>query len=82
MDGVDLELTGFEFDIVMTLIRNSGKVMDRKSLSRIVAGNELPMTTRRMDMKISQIRRKFGSREFMIRTVWGVGYEFVTLEKS
>jgi hypothetical protein len=28
MDGVALELTGFEFDIVMTLIRNSGKVVD------------------------------------------------------
>ena len=82
MDGVDLELTGFEFDIVMALIRNSGKVMDRKTLSRIVAGDELPNTTRRMDMKISQIRRKFGEREFMIRTVWGAGYEFVTLEKS
>ena len=82
MDGVDLELTGFEFDIVMALIRNSGKVMDRQTLSRIVAGDELPNTTRRMDMKISQIRRKFGEREFMIRTVWGAGYEFVTLEKS
>lgn len=82
MDGVDLELTGFEFDIVMALIRNSGKVMDRQTLSKIVAGDELPNTTRRMDMKISQIRRKFGSREFMIRTVWGAGYEFVTLEKS
>ena len=82
MDGVDLELTGFEFDIVMALIRNSGKVMDRKTLSKIVAGDELTNTTRRMDMKISQIRRKFGSREFMIRTVWGAGYEFVTLEKS
>jgi len=82
MDGVDLDLTGFEFDIVMTLIRNSGKVMDRKTLSRLVIGDELPKTTRRMDMKISQIRRKFGSRDFMIRTVWGVGYEFVTLEKS
>ena len=79
---MDLELTGFEFDIVMALIRNSGKVMDRKTLSKIVAGDELTNTTRRMDMKISQIRRKFGSREFMIRTVWGAGYEFVTLEKS
>jgi len=82
MDGVDLELTGFEFDIVMELFRNSGKVMDRQTLSKIVAGDELPNATRRMDMKISQIRRKFGSREFMIRTVWGAGYEFVPLEKS
>ena len=56
--------------------------MDRQTLSRIVAGDELPNTTRRMDMKISQIRRKLGEREFMIRTVWGAGYEFVTLEKS
>lgn len=82
MDGVDLELTGLEFDIVMALIRNSGKVMGRKALSRLVIGDEPPGMTRRMDMKISQIRKKFGSRDFMIRTVWGVGYEFVTLEKS
>lgn len=82
MDGVDLELTGLEFDILMALIRSSGQVMDRKTLSKTVLGNELPKTTRRIDMKISQIRKKLGSLEGMVRTVWGVGYEFVSLEQS
>ena len=77
-----VELTDMEFDLLITLIRHSGEVVDRSSLARTLLGNTLPASNRNIDMKISQIRRKFGHYESMIRTVWGVGYEYVPIQHS
>ena len=77
-----VELTDMEFDLLITLIRHSGEVVDRSSLARTILGNTLPASNRNIDMKISQIRKKFGHDESMIRTVWGVGYEYVPIQHS
>jgi DNA-binding response OmpR family regulator len=82
MGEVDLDLTPLEFDVVMILIRNSGTVVDRKTISRMIYKNELNASTRRIDMKINHIRKKLGDQSEMIRTVWGVGYEFIPKAQS
>jgi DNA-binding response OmpR family regulator len=66
----------------MILIRNSGTVVDRKTISRMIYKNELNASTRRIDMKINHIRKKLGDHSEMIRTVWGVGYEFIPRAQS
>lgn len=82
MNETKVELTDMEFDLLITLIRHSGEVVDRSSLARTILGNTLPASNRNIDMKISQIRKKFGNYESMIRTVWGVGYEYVPIQHS
>ena len=82
MNETKVELTDMEFDLLITLIRHSGEVVDRSSLARTILGNTLPASNRNIDMKISQIRKKFGHDESMIRTVWGVGYEYVPIQHS
>lgn len=80
INEIKIELTGMEFDLLVSLIRHSEEVVDRSTLARIMLGNTLPASNRNIDMKISQIRKKFGKYESMIRTVWGVGYEFVPIQ--
>ena len=80
-----------EFEIMLVLIRNSGRVVDRKTISRIISGFDRQTSTRTfdrqastraIDVRISHIRKKMGDLEGMIRTVWGVGYEFVVVQES
>jgi two-component system response regulator CpxR len=78
----EIDLTDMEFDVLVSLIRHSGEVVDRTTLARIMFGNVLPSSNRNIDMKISQIRKKLGHYDSMIRTVWGGGYEFVPIQKS
>ena len=65
------------------LYMNETKVeLTDMELARTILGNTLPASNRNIDMKISQIRKKFGHDESMIRTVWGVGYEYVPIQHS
>lgn len=86
-----INLTEMEFEIMLVLIRNSGRVVDRKTISRIISGFDRQTSTRTfdrqastraIDVRISHIRKKMGDLEGMIRTVWGVGYEFVVVQES
>ena len=77
LDGKDLNLTEFEFEILSALVSNSGKPLDRKSIYQHVAGYEFEFNSRNMDVKVAHLRKKLGKWHGMIRTVWGVGYEIV-----
>ena len=82
LDETKVDLTETEFEILLILIRNSGRVVDRKPILRIISGFDQQASTRSVDVRISHIRKKMGRLEGMIRTVWGVGYEFVMVEGS
>ena len=77
LDGKDLNLTEFEFEILSALVSSSGKPLDRKSIYQHVAGYEFEFNSRNMDVKVAHLRKKLGKWHGMIRTVWGVGYEIV-----
>lgn len=67
---------------MLVLIRNSGRVVDRRTISRIINGFDKLAVSSSVDVRISHMRKNLGKLEGMIRTAWGVGYEFVLLEKS
>ena len=79
---VDLRLTVLEFDALMILIRNIGNVVDRNTISQDIYEDDLSTSTRKIDMKINHIRKKLGDHSDMIRSVWGVGYEFIPKSES
>jgi two-component system response regulator RegX3 len=71
-----VELTAKEFDLLVSLIENTGIVLSRERLLDEVWGFTYPGGTRTVDVHVAQLRRKLGTPE-LIRTVRGAGYKAV-----
>ena len=78
-DGVAVDLTAREFDVVELLIRNPNRVYSRENLLDLIWGYEYRGDIRTVDVHIRRIREKLetvpASPEY-IMTKWGVGYYF------
>ena len=76
-DGVDLNLTSVEFELLMELLREAGKVVKKEDLSQRVLERQLSPYDRSLDMHISNLRKKLGVRSDgteRIKTIRSVGY--------
>jgi len=76
VDGVEVELTAREFELVWHLAENAGMVVSRERLLERVWGLSFPGGTRTVDVHVGQLRRKL-DRPGLIRTVRGSGYKLV-----
>jgi DNA-binding response OmpR family regulator len=76
VDGVSVELTAKEFDLLAYLVENEGIVHSRERLLDRVWGLAYPGGTRTVDVHVAQLRRKLGRPE-LIRTIRGAGYKAV-----
>jgi two-component system alkaline phosphatase synthesis response regulator PhoP len=76
MDGKPLELSPKEFDLLLSLLRNQGKVMTRAELSETVWGHEYFGNTRTVDVHVGRLRRKLGKLGDRIKTVERIGYRY------
>jgi len=77
VDGVDVQLTPLEFEILITLVREPGVVFSREQLMDRVWGYRDYAGGRVVDSHVARIRRKLGedgNEPRFIRTVHGVGY--------
>ena len=77
--GESVELTMKEFDLILFLMKNPGKVYSREVLLDLVWGYEYQGDTRTVDVHIRRLREKLeldpANPEYII-TKWGVGYYF------
>jgi two-component system response regulator MtrA len=73
LDGVDLALTGTEFDVLSHLVRSAGRAVRRDALRHAIWGADGAATDRIVDVYIAQLRAKLG-HDNGIRTVRGIGY--------
>ena len=74
-------LTSTEFSVLEALLREAGRVMPKAELSERALGRRLARFDRSLDMHVSNLRRKLGplaSGEERIKTIRGVGYQYVT----
>lgn len=69
-----LTLTRREFETLVYLARNRGRVITREVLLNVVWGEDVRVVDRTVDVHISKIREKLGSYGDYIETVKGVGY--------
>lgn len=76
-DGAEVEVTTFEFDILETLMRFAGRVVSRDELMEELYGRKATPFDRSVDMHISHLRKKLEGDKPLIKTVRGVGYQFV-----
>lgn len=75
LDDSEVELTAIEFDLLLALAENAGRVMSRERLLERVWGYDYYGEIRVVDVHIGHIRRKLGE-DSLIATVRGVGYRF------
>ena len=74
VDGVRVELTPREFDLLHYLFVNRGIALSRERLLEEVWGYSFYGDARTVDVHIRQVRKKIGRWAVVIQTVWGVGY--------
>jgi len=78
--GAPLELTGTEFSLLEVLVHHAGALVSKQEISQQAFGRPLGRFDRRIDVHISSIRQKLGSRpdgESWIQSVRGQGYQLV-----
>jgi DNA-binding response OmpR family regulator len=77
-DGKAVEVTTLEFDILEQLMRNAGRVVSRDGLMESLYNRKATPFDRSIDMHVSHLRRKLESTRPVIKTIRGVGYQFVS----
>jgi len=78
-DGVEVVLTMKEFDLILFLMKNPGKVYSRENLLDLVWGYDYLGDSRTVDVHIRRLREKLElnpAQPQYIITKWGVGYYF------
>jgi two-component system, OmpR family, alkaline phosphatase synthesis response regulator PhoP len=73
LDGVSLDLTPKEFDLLVLFAANPGRLLRRDRIAREVWGSAVP--GRSIDVHVARLRRRLPSRS--IDTVVRLGYRFV-----
>ena len=76
-NGQEVELTMKEFDLMLFLMKNPGKVFSREKLLDLVWGYDYLGDTRTVDVHIRRLREKLElnpAQPQHIITKWGVGY--------
>jgi two-component system phosphate regulon response regulator PhoB len=76
VDGEPVSLTVIEFDLLVHLLRERGRVQTRERLLREVWGYDYAGYDRTIDTHVARLRKKLRARGEWIETAWGVGYRF------
>jgi two-component system OmpR family response regulator len=80
-DGVLVELTGGEFDLLLTFLLNPQRVLTRDQLLDLTRGRIAGPLDRTIDVQVGRLRRKLeadAKNPELIKTVRGGGYVFAT----
>ena len=82
INGEDLNLTAVEFDLLVALLEQAGKVVKKEDLSQRVLDRRLSPFDRSLDMHVSNLRKKLGLRpneSERIKTIRSVGYIYTVI---
>lgn len=85
VSGKEVNLTAKEFDLLLLLASNPGKVFTREELLEVIWGYEYFGDLRTVDVHIRRLREKIeknSSQAEYILTKWGVGYYFKGLQRE
>ncbi|WP_434749401.1 response regulator transcription factor [Paenibacillus amylolyticus] len=80
VNGIEIDVTHIEFEIMKELYRNPGKVFTRNELMDRIKGSERAYLDRTIDVHISSLRKKIEpdpKNPRYIKTVWGTGYKYM-----
>ncbi|MES2936439.1 MAG: response regulator transcription factor [Pseudomonadota bacterium] len=74
-NGEPVELTGSEFDTLLLLAREPGKVFSRDDILNHLRGHDAELYTRAVDIVVSRLRRKLEPLA-AVKTLRNAGYAF------
>ena len=81
LDGILVDFTPKENDLLMLLVRNQGQILSKEQILDRVWGFEYEGDPRTVDTTIKRIRKKLGSRKELVQTIRGRGYRFQKAEE-
>ena len=77
----EIELSSTEFSLLEALMKSADTVLSRDQLMNMTKGRDFLAFDRSIDVHISKIRAKlqiYPEFQESIKTVWGIGYMFIT----
>jgi len=78
--GKPITLTGAEFDLLYSFLRNPGKIISREDLTQAALGRPMSPMDRSIDVHVSNLRRKLGPYDGdheRIKAIRGSGYVYL-----
>ncbi len=78
--GTELDLSTSEYEVLLTLVRQKGRIVTRDELFRQTRGREYDGIDRSVDICVSKLRKMLGDnsrKPKILKTVHGVGYILV-----
>ena len=79
-EGVDLELTTMEFELLKLFIKNTNLALSRDEIMNQLQGIDADVFSRSIDIAVSRLRQKLkddSKNPSYIKTIWGTGYMFL-----
>jgi two-component system phosphate regulon response regulator OmpR len=83
VDGIQRDLTGYQFDLLVALASKAGRVLSRDLLMDLVKGERLDAFDRSIDVHMSRIRAAIEDdpkKPRRVITVRGAGYVFAKVQ--
>lgn len=79
VNGREINLTAKEFDVLLLLVANAGKVLSRERILNAAWSYDYLLDTRLVDGMIKRLRQKLPKEgvHFSIQSVYGAGYKIV-----
>lgn len=74
LNSQEIDLTLSEYKLLLTFMRNAGKVFTRNQLVESIQDGPVHVTDRTIDTHIFGLRKKLGEHATLIETIRGVGY--------
>ena len=78
IDGVPLELSVKEFELLTYFMLNKGVALSREKILNNVWNYDYFGDARTIDTHVKKLRSKMGDKGDYIKTIWGMGYKFET----
>ncbi|CAM3662813.1 response regulator [Parendozoicomonas haliclonae] len=78
--GQAVDVTATEFTVLKTLVEKAGELVTREELTQLALNRRLTLHDRAIDMHVSNLRRKIGSKPDnrpRLKTVRGAGYFYI-----
>ena len=76
VDGVRVDLSYKEFELLSYFIENRGIALSREKILNHVWNYDYYGDARTIDTHVKKLRSKLGAKGDYIKTIWGMGYKF------
>ena len=77
IDGKEIALSVKEFELLSYFVQNEGIALSRETILNNVWNYDYFGDARTIDTHVKKLRSKLGEKGNLIKTVWGMGYQFV-----